>query len=80
MVVYFDKKLATTLNNFSIFAAIFILIVAAEEYVTYPSAATIIMEIEARLEALDDIVASGAPYVEAKRPGTQTIMLLFECQ
>ena len=49
------KSSQRMLNNFSSFASNFILIVAAEGEVTSPSAATITMEIGAKLEALDDI-------------------------
>ena len=42
-------------SSVSSFASNLILIVAAEGEVTSPSAATITMEIEAKLEALDDI-------------------------
>ncbi len=50
----------------SSFASNFILIVAAEGEVTSPSAATITMEIGAKLEALDDIRCQWG--VGAKRP------------
>ena len=63
------KSSQRTLNNFSSFASISILIVAAGGEVTSPSAATITMEIDAKLEALDDSRCERASlYVGAKRP------------
>ena len=66
------KSRQRTLNNFSSFPPIFILIVAAEGEVTSPSSAPIRMKFKAKLEALDDIRCLQASlYVGVKRPGSK---------